>query len=140
MVFLGTQDLQNVSVLPGGEEIISDSTFPEYFLKKELQNKDIDTYKDIESFALKVAPKFEICRRYFGEEPLDNVTRQYNEQMKYWLPVFNIETREIPRCQDKRGVISATRVRNAYDRRDWSLISDLVPHSTLKYLKQLAAN
>lgn len=137
MVYLGVKDLKNVTVTSGGKNVISNDTFPEYFMKKELQDAEIDAYKDIESFALNVAPLYGITERFFAEEPLDNVTRQYNEQMKQYLPQFLINAVEIPRKTDENGVISATRVRKAMREDDWESVAKLVPKSTLEYLKRL---
>ena len=108
MVYLGTKDIKNVTVTSGGRNIISNDTFPEYFMKRELQDAEINAYKDIESFALNVAPLWGITKRFFGEEPLDSLTRQYNEQMKLYLPQFNIEAVEIKRKSNELGLISAT--------------------------------
>ena len=135
MVYSGVKDIKNVTVTSGGKKVISNDTFPEYFMKKELQDAEINAYKDIESFALNVAPRWGITARFFAEEPLDNVTRQYNEQMKHYLPQFSVSAIEIPRKADAMGVISATRVRRAIQEEDWETVSNLVPVSTLQYLK-----
>ena len=137
MVYLGISDLKNVTVTSGGRNIISSDTFPEYFMKEELQDAEINAYKDIESFALKIAPLYGITDRFFGEEPIDNVTRQYNEQMKLYLPEFYINAVEIPRKKDETGVISASRVRCAIEEKNWGAVSKLVPKTTLKYLKKM---
>lgn len=134
MVYLGTKDIKNITVTSGGKAVISDVTFPEYFMKKELQDVSINAFKDIESFALYVAPLFSINVRFFGEEPLDNVTRQYNEQMKKYLPQYFIETEEIPRKEDEGGCISASRVRKLLAEGNIERIVGLVPQSTYKYL------
>lgn len=138
MVYLGVKDLKNVIVTTGGRNVISNDTFPEYFMKSELQDVNIDTYKDIERFALYVAPVWGITKRFFAEEPLDNITRQYNEQMKQYLPRFSIQAIEIPRKVDEIGVISATRVRRAMEKEDWTTVSQLVPACTLRYLKKIS--
>lgn len=138
MVYLGVKGLKNVTVTSGGKNVISNDTFPEYFMKKELQDAKIDAYKDIERFALNVAPVWGITARFFAEEPLDNVTRQYNEQMKQYLPQFAICAVEIPRKADEIGVISATRVRKAMQEGDWETVSKLVPASTLQYLEKIS--
>lgn len=137
MVYLGVRDIKNVTVTSGGRNIISSDTFPEYFMKEELQDAEINAYKDIESFALNIAPLWGITDRFFGEEPIDNVTRQYNEQMKLYLPQFYINAIEIPRKKDDTEVISASRVRRAIAENDWDTVSKLVPKTTLGYLRKM---
>lgn len=137
MVYYGCKDIKNVTVTSGGNSIISSETFPEYFMKKELQNEEIDAFKDIERFALDVAPINRIQIRFVGEEPFDKVTKQYNEQMKKFLPQYGIAVVEIPRKVNVEGVISASKVRNAIKKDDWDLVAQMVPPSTLKYLKKM---
>ena len=53
-----------------------------------------------------------------AEEPLDPVTRQYNEYMKEVLPVFGLEVEEIQRKTLGDGeTISASVVRKLYKSR-----------------------
>ena len=53
-----------------------------------------------------------IKKRFVGEEPLDTVTRQYNETMKDMLPGYGVELVEIPRITlDDGEPINATKVR-----------------------------
>lgn len=136
MVYLGCKDIKNVTVLPGGNDVISNETFPEYFLKEELQDKEINAFKDIERFALEVAPRKGIKVRFVGEEPLDNVTKQYNEQMHHYLPRYGIKLVEIPRKVINERTISASNVRKAMHRNDWDTVAKMVPPTTYKYLKQ----
>lgn len=140
MVYLGTKDLKNVIVLPSGKEIISDTTFPEYFMKTDLQDSKIDAYKDISSFAMRISIKYDIKYRFVGQEPFDKVTKQYNNQMKKYLPMFGIELVEIPRYELQGRVISATRVRESYEIGNWDEVEKFVPSSTLLYLKKLKNN
>ena len=76
-----------------------------------------------------------------GEEPLDAVTRQYNETMRRILPEYGIEFVEIPRRTDAGGetVISASRVRDLLERGELDAIRPLVPESTYRYLTGLSA-
>lgn len=138
MVYLGCRDLNNVTITSGGNDIISSDTFPEYFMKKELQNKEIKAYKDIEKFGSVVAPKMKVTKRFVGEEPNDTVTRQYNDQMKQFLPFFGIELIEIPRIATDNMVISALEVREALEKHDWNKVQALVPNTTYRYLKKIS--
>ena len=49
--------------------------------------------------------------RFAGEEPFDNITKQYNNAMEVILPQYNIQIVEIPRVESDQEVISASRVR-----------------------------
>ncbi|MBQ1336263.1 MAG: hypothetical protein IIY37_04965 [Selenomonadaceae bacterium] len=69
-------------MIPSGQFIISTRTFKEYFNKESLQEHRIDTSLDVTMFAKEIAPCLNISVRFAGEEPLDNVTRQYNENMR----------------------------------------------------------
>jgi len=132
----GISDLKNVTVLPSGKYIISRTTFPAYF-EKEAAADDavIDASSDIEIFARHIAPRLNICVRFAGEEPLDNVTRQYNAQMKMILPRYGIHFEVIPRKEVNGEVVSASRVRRLLREKKFAEIEKLVPKTTLEYLK-----
>lgn len=134
LICKGTSDIKNVTVLPSGKFIISSVTFLDYFGKSELQDKVIDASMDIEIFGAYIAPELNINVRFAGEEPLDNVTRQYNEQMKSILPKYSIYFEEVPRKEEGGEVISASRVRKLLQTKDFEGISKLVPKTTLDYL------
>lgn len=95
LVRQGTEDLKNVCVLPSGSYMISKKTFAAYSNKAELQNEIVDPSMDVEIFAKVIAPRMGITIRFAGEEPLDNVTRQYNDTMRRILPRNGIEFRVI---------------------------------------------
>ena len=50
LVKAGTQDLENVVVLPSGKFIISALTFPGYFYKDNNKDAVVDTSKDVDLF------------------------------------------------------------------------------------------
>ena len=133
----GTKDLKNVTVLPSGQFIISQITFREYSDKSELQDAIIDPSMDVEIFGGAIAPALGINIRFAGEEPLDNVTNQYNDAMKRILPTYGIEFEVIPRKTSDEEVISASRVRRLLEEKDFKKISSIVPATTLSYLKKM---
>lgn len=139
LVQQGTADLPNVVVLPSGNFIISAVTFPGYFYKDNLKETKIDCSNDLNVFAQYIAPALNIKVRFAGEEPLDPVTRQYNEGMTEILPLHGMEFCEIPRKEDSEGigVISASRVRKLLKEGDFEGLGKLVPPTTLAYLKEL---
>ena len=136
LVRQGVKHLPNVEVLPSGKFIISQTTFSGYFNKASLQDVAVDSSEDVEIFGKEIAPTLGITIRFAGEEPKDNVTRQYNETMKEILPRYGVEFREIPRKEFGDEVISASSVREALKIGDFDKIKNLVPETTLKYLRE----
>ena len=113
MVKKNCKKFNNVKVLPSGKYMISSFTFAEYFKKDDLQSdSNIMPAKDIRLFGEAIAPCLNIKTRFVGEEPLDNVTRQYNDAMKQILGEYGVKLVEIPRLQISTGeVVNATKVR-----------------------------
>ena len=136
LVKKGVSDLSNVTVLQSGNFIISALTFPGYFNKSVNNNVSVDTSDDLTLFAKHIAKTLGINVRFAGEEPLDNITRQYNETMREILPKYDIEFVEIPRKEMGDAVISASRVRKLLNEKKFEEISQIVPITTLEYLKQ----
>lgn len=136
MVRRGTKDLKHVHVLRGGQFMISALTFPEYFIKEQAQELKINPTSDIQTFAGEIAPALHISVRFAGTEPRDGITRQYNEAMRELLPVYGIRFREIERIKQGEEVVSATDVRRALGEGDEKRLRELVPETTLLYLKE----
>ena len=132
----GVKDLPNVEVIPSGKFIISQQTFSGYFNKESLQDVTVDSSQDVEIFAREIAPTLGINIRFVGQEPEDNVTNQYNENMRRILPQYNIDFCEIPRKEINGQVISAKKVRAALAEGDFDKIKTLVPQSTFDFLKK----
>ena len=132
----GTADLPNVTVLPSGKFIISSLTFTDYFGKAEKQDKQIDASADVEIFGRYIAPSLGINVRFVGEEPLDRVTKQYNEQMQQILPRYGVAVEEVPRKSQGGEVISASRVRKLLQQGLLKEIKPLVPATTYEYLSK----
>lgn len=132
MVSEGVRDLNHVMVVPSGQFILSETTFPEYFLK--IQDEDIyrNVDYDITLFADYIASELHITHRFVGEEPYDNVTNEYNNAMKRILPEKGICLVEIPRKKDDGIYISASEVRKSMG--DKKRAYKLVPDTTRKVL------
>ena len=135
---LGTSDLGNVEIIPSGKFIISTLTFVDYFGKSDLQDMTIDPSMDVRLFGQYIAPKLGINMRFAGDEPLDKVTRQYNEAMARILPEYGIDFGVLPRKEVDGNVISASRVRELLAERNFSEIAKLVPATTLAYLTKVS--
>lgn len=135
LVQKGTEDLHNVHVHPSGPYIISASTFPTYFLKKEEDVVDVQSRLDITLFASRIAPPLGIHIRFVGQEPLDPVTAQYNQAMRVILEQYGITFVEIPRITLQDKVVSASRVRRILKEEGITKeVLSLVPVCTQDYL------
>lgn len=134
MVCEGTADLKNVKAVPSGDFILSKRSFPEYFMKEADEDIVQNTENDITLFAEKIAPVLGITHRFVGEEPEDEVTNAYNRAMKKILPAHGIELVEIPRKQDGKAVISASRVRKCLEENTLEALDTLIPESTMRIL------
>lgn len=136
MVCDGVADLENVMVVPSGPFILSQTTFPEYFIKA----KDVDLMRNMENditiFAEKIAPYLNISYRFVGEEPEDEVTNQYNLVMKYILPKKGIRLIEISRKKQDGKCISASKARENFANNNISELRKLLPESTIKILTE----
>lgn len=135
MVCLGTQDLLNVEVLPTGPYLISSATFPTYFLKEKTTQNEAHCTLDAEIFAKFYAPHFKIATRFVGTEPFCEVTNEYNRILKKHLQKFGINVTEIPRFEKNGTAISASAVRKAINEKNYSILDDFLPQTTINYLK-----
>lgn len=140
MVKKGTEDIDNVIVIPSGRFIISKNTFPQYF-DKDIVDVVQDMSMDIRIFGEVLAPKLNITRRFVGEEPNDAVTNKYNKLMRNILIEYNIEVIEYPRILTEGScqMISASVVRkyckgNAVD---YKKLEEFCPITTIEYLKKI---
>lgn len=88
--------LPNVVLHDSGPYIISNATFPSYFLKDEAAVIDGHARLDLAVFT-KIAAALNITARYVGEEPTSQVTGLYNQIMCEQLPKAGIECVVVPR-------------------------------------------
>lgn len=136
MVKRGTSHINNVTVLTTGPYLISNATFPTYFLPNRDQADEIHCQLDVEIFARYFAPAFGITVRFVGTEPLSPLTDRYNTALQEYLPARGIDVVEVPRLTQGSIPISASAVRKAYQNQDWATVQKLVPITTYEYLKQ----
>ncbi len=134
MVREGTRDLPRVIVHQASDFVISAATFPTYFMKEKAQAERANCRLDLELFGRRIAPALGITKRFVGTEPVCAVTGQYNEEMMKMLPGLGILVTEIERKESKEEAISASVVRNLYEKEDFEGIKYLVPETTLQYL------
>lgn len=134
----GTAHLPNVILHDSGSYMISNATFPSYFLKDEAAVITGHAKLDICLFT-KIAKSLGITTRFAGEEPVSEVTGIYNKIMAEELPLTGIEFRIIPRKKSAGTIISASTVRQCLQRSDWDTLRTLVPETTLQYFMSPAA-
>ncbi len=137
MVRRGCKDLENVSVYSTEGYLISNATFPTYFLKDRTQGNEISCQMDIEIFAGRFAPALNLAKRFVGTEPLDPVTCAYNRALQQQLPRRGIEVCEVVRRELDGAPISASRVRKAMEAGQWDSVRQLTPQTTCEYLKTM---
>ena len=136
MVCKGVKDLNNVKVVPSGPFILSQTTFPEYFIKVRDEELLENIENDIRIFGEKIAPYLDIKYRFVGEEPEDMVTNEYNLAMKRILPETGIELVEIPRKELNGKLISASLVRECLEYQDLEMVEKLIPESVREIVFQ----
>ena len=132
LVEAGVAHLPNVVLHDSGPYIISNATFPSYFLKDEAAVIDGHARLDLAVFT-KIAKALNITARYVGEEPTSQVTGLYNEIMARELPKAGIACHIIPRLRSQNTPISASAVRLALQQGDWQTLKTLVPPTTYAY-------
>ncbi|MDK6368928.1 MULTISPECIES: [citrate (pro-3S)-lyase] ligase [Aerococcus] len=112
LVRQGTADLDQVYVVETKHYMVSQATFPAYFLKADQSAVKAQAAVDARLFKEKIAPSLGISQRFVGEEPLSPTTDSYNQVMaEIFAPELKLQI--IPRRHlDQAGdVISASKVR-----------------------------
>lgn len=128
----GVRDMKSVQVVSGGDYIISNATFPTYFIKGT-EELAAQTTLDATIFATRIAPALNITVRFVGEEPSDKTTLAYNKAMEEVFHHNGLELKIVPRVQKGDQVVSASAVRRALASDDMETIRRMVPKSTLTY-------
>ena len=106
----GTAHLNNVVYHRTESYMISNATFPSYFLKDKDTVIRSHAVLDITIFE-KIAKALGIRVRYVGEEPFSAVTGIYNQVMAEQLAAAGLTLTVIPRKESGGTAISASKVR-----------------------------
>lgn len=130
----GTKHLSNVILHKGKDYIISNATFPSYFLKEKSDVAETHARLDLEIFKEYIVPALKINKRYIGEEPYCAVTKKYNEIMKIVLPAVGVEVEEIKRSSVEGEYISASMVRKLIVSKKLSEAKKFLPMTTYNFL------
>ena len=132
LVQAGVAHLPNVVCHNSGAYMISNATFPSYFLRDEAAVIDGHARLDTAVFT-QIAIALGITARYVGDEPTSTVTAAYNRIMRAELPKAGIDCFVVPRKQFASVPISASTVRQYLQTGDWKTLRTLVPQTTYDY-------
>lgn len=134
----GTAHIPNAVLHDSGPYMISNATFPSYFLKSGPEIIDTHARLDAEIFT-DIARALNITARFFGEEPFSQVTAAYNRIMQKRLPAAGIDCVILPRKDQNGAPISASAARECLKAGDLERFRFLVPASTYEYFVSPAA-
>lgn len=130
----GVAHIPGIIVHKGKDYIISNATFPSYFIKQYEAVVETHARLDLEIFSQYIAKRLDIRKRFVGEEPYCPVTSAYNGMMGKILPPRGIEVEIVPRMTSEGSAISASRVRELLGRGDMDAVKKLVPETTCRFL------
>ncbi len=133
LVERGVAHLPNVICHDSGSYMISNATFPSYFLKDETTVIESHAKLDAAIF-VRIAQAMNISARYVGEEPMSQVTGIYNQILSETLPAGGIDCRIIPRRESGGKAISASTVRQYIQNGDLEALKELVPATTFEMI------
>ena len=134
LVAESVSSLSNVIVLDSGPYMISNATFPSYFVRDSAEAMRIHARMDVQIFG-HIAKRLNIVRRYVGEEPTSQVTALYNRTLSEILPDIGIDCRVIPRLKIRGRTVSASVVRQAIQKDCLDEIMDMLPSATRAFLR-----
>lgn len=130
----GVRDLENVTVVAGGEYIISSATFPSYFIRKE--DEKLKAYESIDCgiFGRYFCGEFNIVKRFVGQEPYCNISNTYNRTLEEIMPQYRVELIELERKKYDGQYISASKVRELIKNNKIDEVKSIVPEVTWNFL------
>lgn len=128
----GTAHLKNIVYHRTESYMISNATFPSYFLKDSDTVIRSHAALDIAIFE-KLAAALGINTRFVGQEPFSAVTGIYNQVMAEALAAAGMTCQVIPRKEAEGRAISASTVRQAIKEGQLDKIRHLVPETTYRY-------
>lgn len=127
-----TKDMEDVTVVPSLQYLVSRMSFPKYFLKEDTLIKDEQTLIDVLIYKEYYKKIFNIERRFLGEEPFSPNTAKYNKVLKDHLGK-GVEI--VPRKELNNTPISASFIRKLIKENRINELSDYVPKATINYLQ-----
>ena len=133
LVKLGVAHLPNVIVLPSTPYLVSNLTFPSYFLKEDDARNNEYAHLDAMIFKKYFMPILNISHRYIGTET-HPIMVTYNKNLKLVLGEF---ITEIKRIDFDGEPISASKVRKLLHDHNLSEALKLIPENTKKLLTNI---
>ncbi len=133
MVRLGTREITNVLVVPSTKYVVSNLTFPSYFLKTMTARDREHARLDAVIFRDRFMPALHIARRYIGTE-FDPMMQTYNGLLKETL---GEKLFELDRFEMGGAPISASRVRKLLYEGKTEEALELVPQSNRGLLRAI---
>ena len=133
MVEKGLEDIW-LQVAPGGKFIISETTFPSYFLKKSDDISKEFAKLDADLFVGRIAKDLGLKFRYVGEEPNDELTSSYNDALIERAKDTNLKIRVVPRKEIDGEPISASFVREHLT--NMEEVKKYLPQTTIEILEK----
>ena len=133
MVEKGLEDIW-LQVAPGGKFIISETTFPSYFLKKSDNHSREFAKLDADLFVGRIAKDLGLKVRYVGEEPTDELTSSYNEALIERAKNTNLKIKVVPRKEIDGVPISASFVREHLS--NIEEVEKYLPRTTIEILQK----
>lgn len=130
----GTAHLRNLVYHRTGSYLISQATFPSYFLKDGEEAARAQAHLDAAVF-IRIAQALGISVRFLGTEPTNRTTALYNRVLAGSLPPAGISCEIVPRLERAGVPISASSVRRALKDDRWDVVKSLVPEHTWAYLR-----
>ena len=134
LVKKGTSHLNNVTLHWAKDYIISNATFPGYFLGEEENVIKAQAQLDCEIFGRYIAKRLNISKRFIGQEPFNKITALYNKVLLSDLSALGIEVVEIERKAIEEEIVSASKVRKFISENNWTALKKLVPDTTYDFL------
>lgn len=129
----GISHLSNVALHKTGSYLISNATFPSYFLKDEESAICSHAILDMRIFQ-KIADALSVSVRFVGEEPFSQVTGLYNHIMVQEAEKGGpLSIKVIPRLEQNARPVSASLVRSLIHDGRMEEIRPLVPETTYRY-------
>lgn len=129
------KDDYKVVVVLGGPYIISQATFPTYFIKRLDETTEIYTELDANIFAQKIAVDLDISVRFVGDEPIDRLTAEYNNKLLKSTENMKMRLEKIDRIKDNEEYISASKVRRFIKEGNLDKAFSMLTNSSIDFLK-----
>jgi len=136
MVKEGLSDIGNVIILPSGPYLISRSDYPEGFLSEDLGPAPAHAILDSMVFC-HVCNALGIKTAFAGDEPRDELSEIHLNALRQECRKNNINLKVAERKRLGERYLTSSLARQAIADKDLDELKEIVPQTTLSYLKEL---